>query len=345
MSPEGNILDLYGGTPPTNGDGVKVHTPDPRGYHDPSAESLESQGNRPMSALMPGSGKFGGLRGVIIPHAKVAGGSMGHDQNLPATKVYIDPDLNGKSICVDMSKMIRAGDGVGEVLASQMEKYGGDASTAAVGAYAAFASGPLAPRDTGMLTMQPAKPLSDPRQAPIQMPGAYVVPQAAAGGGQIKPASFTKRSTSPLPSIPAPPRPVELLLLPPVSLHDAFLPPAPPSASHQPARALQPLRRVIFEMPRPMGQFQVYYHDVIRSGPVLVLVYDHSQPTQMVWFPPAPDDEVDVVPIAALVSPERPGAPEMLYRVCPTGITFPRHNEEMCVLMIEAEREMPVEGQ
>jgi hypothetical protein len=80
------------------------------------------------------------------------------------------------------------------------------------------------------------------------------------------------------------------------------------------------------------------YHDIIRNSQVLVLVYDHRRPMQMVWFPPAGNSE-STEPIVALVAGDG-SEPDMLYLVYPTGVSFKYEDKEFVILTIEKEKQM-----
>src|SRR5205814_1378282 len=124
------------------------------------------------------------------------------------------------------------------------------------------------------------------------------------------------------------------------SLHDAFTDRQPSRQSYQQQMtSFQPLRKVVFEMPPPFGKFHVQYHDVIRQDMVLVLVYDHSRPLQMAWFPQAIEDpnSGQPAPLAALVAGDS-NEQDMLYLVHPTGLSFTFENKEFNVLTIEKEK-------
>lgn len=128
---------------------------------------------------------------------------------------------------------------------------------------------------------------------------------------------------------------------PPASLMSALNErPAPQQVTAKPAQQRQ-ARQVLFELPGPVGRFQTYYHDVIRSeaGDVLILVYDHNQPLQMVWFPQyIYDAQGNPQPLsfAALVQGVA-GEPTKLYRLQSTPIRYTYRNEEFCALLIEQE--------
>ncbi len=110
------------------------------------------------------------------------------------------------------------------------------------------------------------------------------------------------------------------------------------------ARAHRPMRRVTFELNMAgqqgsMGQFPCLYHDVVREEMNLILVYDHSQPAQMVWFPPVLEDPQtkEPIPIAIMVEGNAE-EPTMIYLAYPTGVRFRYRNEEFCLLTVEKEK-------
>lgn len=360
----GSILGVYKSGIP-RGEQVRIHTPDPTKYHDPANVMLGTTGDFALASLMNRNAGYAGWRATIIPHASELGGSLGHNHHAPAHEVYIDPELNNKAIVVDMAQF--QDERVKEALANAAKEARAtlaDPRDAAVVTWGQFAH-PLGSRSEGPVQLtikqgneQTTQPLDELRVPPVQMPGQYVVPKALPGGGQMQPANFTRAmpmlppAPSPVPSTvfqappsppPAPPSPPVQIPLPAVeqirSLHDAFQE-APVTPAH-PAAANRPLRKVIFELPSPLGRFQVHYHDVVKGDGVLVLVYDHRRPMQMVWFPPAiekPSGEPEA--LAALVIADGT-SPDTLYRVYPTGMSFVHEGVEFSILTVDMEKQIP----
>jgi hypothetical protein len=358
-----SILGVYKSGIPKD-DAVIVHTPDPSKYHDPSSLALGTTGDHVMAAIVGRSHGYAGWRGTIIPHATELGGSMGHNAHVPVREVYIDPELNNRSIVVDMSQF--SGDSMKAAMAaasSEARAMLHDPKDAAVVTWGQFARRPGEHTETPTeLTIkqgdaQASRMFEEQRQPPLQMPGVYVVPKASPGGGQVVPtqrtqlppaAAFTRprpQSDQSVPQVLSPP-PVEA---PPIqatpqlaadvrSLHDAFGGDDRPMT--QPSSTFKPLRRVVFELPAPFGQFQVQYHDVIRQDMLLVLVYDHSRPMQMVWFPPSLEGSSgEPAAIATLVVGDH-NEQDMLYLVYPTGLKFMYEGKEFVILTIDKEKPM-----
>ena len=347
MNAASSILGVYkSGIPRDNA--VKVHTPDPTKYHDPAAVTLGTTGDAAMAAMMGHTNGYAGWRGTIIPHATELGGSMGHDAQVPVHEVYIDPELNNRAICVDMAQF-RSDDARAALAAASAQARAEcrDPKDAAVVTWGQFA-GPLVGRaDAAQLTIkqgnaQAAIPREEPRLPPVQLPGVYVVPKASEGGGQVPsppPASFANQfAGAPAASFGSAPALDQAR-----SLHAAFAegnghpPQAAPAAP--PPRPERPMRRVTFELPAPVGQLHLQYHDVVRNGITLVLVYDHNRPMQMVWFPPAPPPPAEPEALAALVHGDGK-QPDMLYLVYPTGLSFLYEGREFHVLTIDKEKVM-----
>lgn len=348
-----SILGVYAPGTPADEE-AKVHTPDPKAYHDAGSLSLATQQGRNLTSFLPGNHGYNAWRGVIIPHATRLGGSMGHSPEKKVTEVYIDPELTGRAIKVDMNKLANAGEGVVEGMLRQgYEQYGNDRD-ATVAAYAAFADGPIESRSQSIITIpqgQSQHHAEPERQAPLNMPGAYVVPAASPGGGQVRPASFTKQASPPMQPQVQPLPPMQSSPLPPAapapSLRSAFeqapapVPATPVYVPAQQAPVARSLRPVIFEMPKPIGRFNSSYHDVIKADGAIVLVYDNGSPMQTVWFPsPILDEQGQSQPIAMLV-PGQPGKEGQLYLVHPTGVQIPFMNHVLCILTIEEERPAP----
>jgi hypothetical protein len=188
---------------------------------------------------------------------------------------------------------------------------------------------------------QPQIPVADqtPQQAPPLAPNLMPsMPKQAVQQQQqpYQPPPVTQASFAEAPMDPysAPP---------PRSLVDAFdEQPTPQSMRQAPALA-RPLRRVTFEIPRA-GQPVGFYHEVIRSGMCLILVYDHSHAGQFIWFPPTLEDEGTKEPIAiAAYVHGNSKEPDTLYKVQTTPVRFMYRSEEFCVLLIEKEKVMTQE--
>lgn len=316
-----------------------AHTPDATKYHDASQVHLEgeSAGGASVLSRLPGNHGFRALRGVIIPRSTPLGASRGHDHNSPAV-IHIDPGPYDEGIVVNLSLVDK------ESMARAVNDAAGQANDVeelAVAAFTAVSTRPPA------RTARRAPPEEEERLPPLQMPGTYVVPKASPGGGQVKRARFTDRELRDRDEAErqrrrdasAPESPVR-------SLHDALdedvrQPGTPPPAG--PA-ADAPPRQVTFEIPGG-HQFRVLYHDVVRHGITLVLVYDHDRPFQMVYFPPPLEDESgEPVGMAVLVHARpRSGEKSVLYRVTSPGIQFKYRNTEFCLLLIDKEKDLDSE--
>lgn len=199
-----------GGLPMGFRPSLRVDTPNPNGYtplrHANIYMEGESVANRPMASLVPGA------RGTIIPRATRDGASRGVDHYAPQI-VNIDPHIGG-GVVVDMANVDA------EVVARAVEEANYDLADPGEAAFAAYAriADPNAqrhPDNAAVLMSQQelqtpsrAAPFSqqqqapvqgtiyqnpyhnqqsyvEPRLAPLQMPGSYVVPRASAGGGQV----------------------------------------------------------------------------------------------------------------------------------------------------------------
>lgn len=360
----GSILGIYKQGVPRRND-IRVGTPDPTKYHDTSQVRLEGGNRMSLAANLPGNHGFSGLRGVIIPRATELGGSRGHNPHKPSV-IRIDPELiGGDGIVVDLGQ-INADDMAQAILEEQQAGHE-DPADAMTAVFARFSSrGRVQQRQQA----RQATVLPSEREAPLQMPGTYVVPRASPGGGQVKTASWGDQRCLPAPSSSPQPsvhvqtvqQPLQQSQQPPQHGLPSARQQAPslPSADQytgtpsqdtsqrfeeqqvrtaaQPVAGFnRPLRPVTFEIPR-MGEMTGYYHDVIRNEISLVLVFDHSQPTQFIWFPPMLEDEhQEPIPIAILV-PGINGEPDVAYKVQTTPVRFRYRTEEFCVLLVEKEK-------
>ena len=323
---------------------LRIGTPDPAKYHDARSVRLEGSEAAPIGSKIPPNSKFG-LPGVVIPHSKRDGGSMGWDSEAPM-KVYIDPEQTNGQIKVDIASIRRDPGAMTNAIKEAFSQHA-DHSDAIVEAFAKFAE-PIS-RPVPYTQPPPPPDVEIPREAPMQMRNTYVVPKASPGGGQVKAASFVRK-----PDIQE--RPVNSQAISQVddtvanvasasrharSLHDELA----GDSIAMPSGTSRPMKKVTFELPMigqqnsSLGQFPCYYHDVIREDLNLVLVYDHSCPTQFVWFPPALEDPQSGEPlgIAVLVHGAL-GEPNVLYKAFPTGVRFKYRNEEFCLLTVEREK-------
>jgi hypothetical protein len=312
---------------------LRVGTPDPTKYHDAREVRLEGANEAPVGAKMPPNSKFT-LPGVIIPHAKRGGGSMGWNSEAPM-KVFIDPEQTGGRIQVDIGDLRRNSEAF-----SQLSKDVQNEDDI-VEIFARYSN-------LHVETKQRERPMAEPvmaevREAPLQMRGSYVAPKATSGGGQVKPASFGKKAQ--FPEVQPAPRQAlpEMAMNSARSLHEELAGPTISLGS----TTSRTMKKVTFELPMigqqnsSLGQFPCFYHDVIREDVNLVLVYDHSHPSQMVWFPPALEDPNTGEPlgIAVLVHGSM-GEADVLYRAFPTGVRFKYRNEEFCLLTVDKEKQM-----
>jgi hypothetical protein len=313
--------------------GAQAHTPDPTKYHDASQERLEGESAAGATVLtkLPGNHGFSKLRGVIIPRSTPLGGSRGHNQHKPQI-IHIDPGPYGEGgIVVDLahltpesvSEAIRAG-------AAEAE----DIEDIALNAFAS-----LAQASQPRASQREAVYEEEDRLPPVQMPDTYVVPKASPGGGQqAKRASFTQRKPAQESSEPrvlskGGPR-GNVSLNAELAVDSGQAPYQPPVPTYQIAEPV----KVTIEIPGG-HQFHVAYHDVVREGMTMVLVYDHDRPFQMVYFPPTMDDENgDPLGMALLVHAKKGEKKSTLFRVHSPGITFKHRSFEFCVLLIEKEK-------
>jgi len=279
-------------------------TPDE--YHDPTEENLPLTGRSMASALPPG---IQGAHGTIVKKSTIDGAPIGYDPYAVATRINVDPDIQGYGFVMDPSALTDAG------LQQAVNEFGirqatdeKDQRERAADLLAQYAI-------TNRLD-RPAQAAERRREAPVPLPGSYVVPKATEGGGQVKmaeqqpaaaapqgvpttrrpetvipdpgftqppnyqsppqPASFSTqgRSQPPAPqqTAPQPQQP------PPTSMFEqaSGVPPAPVASTH-PAPPLAndaPTYKVEFEIENGDGAIESWYHEVVRDGHILVLCYD-----------------------------------------------------------------------
>ena len=221
--------------------------------------------------------------------------------------VYIDPEMTQRQICVDYSKL--TADEINSCITEANQSNLSESRDRGVLAYALMSKLCTSHRKTAS-----SKPVlaPDPVAAPI-----------------VKTATPRKEIR---------PDPVSLM----ATLADATF-----SSPGTNTAATQMLKKVLFEMPRPIGQFTGYYHDVIRTDDLLILVYDHNQgKAQHVWFPqcPATEDDEDQSEFAVLVYDED-GQPDTVFSVVPTPGRFTYLGVEFCLLAISKEKSYKAQPQ
>ena len=327
---------------------------DPTQYHDPSEETLPASHTSLAAALPPGTM---GARGTIIRRSTLDGAPLGWDPNGVAMRVNVDPEIPGQGFVIDPTQISQAG----ALMATQQAGVRGaqtieDLRFRAASAMQAFAisSQPdIVPNST-----------TRPREAPIAMPGVYVVPESTPGGAQIRPAApepvntrqgvQTKHaeipqnpmhnlpgfSANPVVPQPAPPQvsPVAPPQMNPVAAKPASLfaslnkqPPAPPAPTLGEVRGNQmvvgaPTYKVTMEVKDSPVSNEAWFHDVIRNEQVLALCYD----TRVVGYPrtrlrPQPEDIAIRVEGAA-----------MFFICTDPGISFKHGSDEITIYLIKA---------
>lgn len=339
---------------------IRVGTPDPNKYHDIGAQNLETRGGSSMAGMMPGNHGFNGLRGTIIPRSTNLGGSRGFDHMTPM-KAYIDPELTNRQIVVDMAKVGDNPQLFAQSIDRAFRKGYTDPSDAMVESFAAFME-PIEGKSIGSEIT-----LSEPQQkvaqeiSPHNTPtGTYVAPRATTGGAQVQSNFTVSRQIKPQPGfggtriytpqqqqdlhvepvVPMVTVPVKQKISTVKSLQSEFS--ETPKPVHK-KMATPVFRKVIFELPIPgqpdanSGYVSVLYHDIIESEDVLVLVYDHNQPMQSLYWPPKLEDPITKLPVPMnLVVQGASGQPNMLYQTYPSGVQFVNsRNEEYCILVVE----------
>jgi len=151
---------------------------DPSQYHNPAEEILPISKQSMASVLPPG---VWGAQGTVIRRSTMDGAPIGWDPFEVATRVNVDPDIPGQGFVIDPRQIqkdaaLKAVKDAGVRHASTVE----DLRFAGARAYQQFAISNVP--DTPAMTAR-----ERPREAPIALPGVYVVPKATEGGGQEVP--------------------------------------------------------------------------------------------------------------------------------------------------------------
>jgi hypothetical protein len=267
---------------------------DPAAYHDPSAEVMQTTGRSLLASMPP---PIWGARGVIVRHSTEGGAPIGYDPNTVAPKVFVDPELPGEGFVVDMSTikkdaMAQAVEGSGVTRSRSIE----DRRFAAADALRQFS----VPGDLKEAAGVPSAPA--PREAPVALPGLYVVPDSTVGGSQVsepKPTVMTKQAAKPAAPVP---RPVAA-----ASIRPATLPQIPQPVQQQPASLFSrmgnnsksvdsapgtngsfcgpPTIKLTFEVENSPFPQEAYYHCVDRNDDTLLLAFDRRAVGYPVIFP------------------------------------------------------------
>jgi hypothetical protein len=364
-------------------DGGQVKYPshlDPAKYHDPSEEVLPFS-KRSMAAAMPPG--VWGATGVIVPASDEQGNQLGYDPNSVAARVNVDPDIPGEGFVVDMTQINQRGmeDAVKSAKANQATSVE-DRRFKASNAFRNFSTGQAA---------QAAPTIRQPlREAPINLPGAYIVPPADEQGGQLQmepdqpqdarqplsvptfaPKSPLRETQYPSPDPPdngqgantglsapnyaildvggppdyhnmvraaavAPTHPQEpgpQAVQPAIperqSLSQPHLhtPPMTATAAVAPGAPGPPTAKVDFEVRGTPFKNEAFFHQVIRHGPNLIMVFDNRAVGYPRMFPQTVQEDLAVHITGS----------EVIYITAATGIQFPLDHYEVCVLLIKDE--------
>jgi len=357
---------------------------DPAKYHDTAAETMPLSGRSMDSLLPPG---VWGARGTIIRSAGDQGAPLGHDPDAVATRINVDPDIPGQSFTYDPTKITQealfAAMQDGNMNATSIE----DRRFKAANVLKQFA---VVDVESNNVTKS-LEPRSPPREAPVNLPGTYVVPASTDGGGQVpmqdskqeapapigvelgRPATPIQRSglASPVQSPLATPQTEKLEAQPVKAAAMAAPAPAPlpdpvPRASTIPSSLFQPHMNAPSVAGQPWlstdtketsavdssasapgvkcrlevrgkpWKDTVYFHQVIREGHALILVFDKRAVGYPMTFPQMPEDVNDAPDIAVYVD-----GSSSIYVTAMTGIQFPIDQYEICVLLIKDEQPLP----
>ena len=362
---------------------------DPAQYHDTAAETMPLSGRSMDSLLPPG---VWGARGTIIRSAGDQGAPLGHDPDAVATRINVDPDIPGQSFTYDPTKITQEAlfdaMAAGNMNATSIE----DRRFKAANVLKQFA---VTDVESNNVTKS-LEPRSPPREAPVNLPGTYVVPASTDGGGQVPMQDSKQEAPAPIgvelgrPATPiqraggaAPAQPVlatpqkEKVEAQPVKAADVAVqdpgpplpaPGPPPSAPGPPitsslfqphmnapkgpaqpwlaastpevdagdAPPNAPAIKTAFEVRGMPFKTEAYFHQVIREGHALILVFDKRAVGYPMMFPQMPEDVNGAPDIAVHVS-----GSSSIYVTAMTGIQFPLDQYEICVLLIKDEQPLP----
>jgi|GEM_PF-4047433 hypothetical protein len=347
---------------------------DPSKYHDVAAEVMPLSG-RSVASLLPAGA--GGMRGTIIRSAGEQGAPLGHDPDAVATRINVDPDIPGQSFVYDPTQITQ------EALANAMAEGNTATSVEERRFKAANVLKQFAVRDHNGQTKQ-AEISPVMREAPVNLPGTYVVPASTDGGGQVpmqdskqeapaligvelgRPATPVQRGglapQQPPTEAPAPPSVAPVAASPvkaasfgtapaattiqqpatipavPVSLFQPHL--NTPEATTAPLTenngAQAPTVKISFEVRGMPFKQDAFFHQVVREGHALILVFDTRAVGYPMTFPQMPEDVSNAPDIAVYLE-----GSNSIYVTAMTGIQFPLDQYEICVLLIKDEQPLP----
>lgn len=308
-------------------------TPDPTKYHSLDKVAFLG-GNSPIANHVGASSRFPGWRGLILPKASAEGGSMGYDPHKPQ-KMYIDPELTGGKIMVDFSKISKAQ--IDSAYREASDKIKDSKEDRACQAYLIMARMSEGARPAPAPTLQRVDPdlvlssrpasFSARPVGEVQLPPAIDPPEVktAAPSPGISPAMPSGRE-----SIIEAARGVQRK--PIVESQDMN------TVQGQPAPQRRPLMKVVFELPEPIGYFQAWYSDVVRTKDLLILVANYKEHAfQQVWFPNPPKPGSEPTLLGVLVH-DRDGNEDTAFTAYSTAGRFTYGDCEFAILAIENEK-------
>ena len=360
---------------------------DPARYHSPASEILPLSQRSVASILPPGTW---GASGTIIRRSTEGGAPIGHDPHAVVRRVNVDPDIQGQGFVIDMTQLPR--DALQRVVSEYGVKQAVDVKERRFRAATALRNFAVSDQPDPV----PESQAIVNRDPPVNMPGAYVVPPASQGGGQLPmpeqqlpPANASQgvelvqppgridpgaapafaqpppmSMVTPEMPVPVPPMPTHWAdpgaqpmqpVQPVPAAQAAQLPPVAGPALQAPVGSLfdtqsqtvtpampamlassngavgPPTCKVTLEMQGNPFRQEAFYHEVIREGAALVLVFDRRAVGFPRVFPQVSEQDLAV---------HIEGKP-VIYVTQSTGIQFPFRDYDMHVLLIKAEHPRP----
>jgi hypothetical protein len=303
---------------------MDVHTPDPSKHH-------------PLDSVPGFAGKVSQSAYTdLIPRATRDGASRGRNHNIAAKQIIVDPNSDGPGgrLVIDTDKYRQMSGEVAGMLKAALETTD-DYNLATLSVLSNFAvdsEETESPKESSAVVTPPV-------ESPATQSAVPAMGRPYSFGGQPQPTSPTDRAVRPP---DCEPRPTALASGTGVSLMSELMSPAerrPTPVDRPRPMATGPTRKVVIELPTPGRPISMtcFYHDVLRQGDNLVLVYDHDHPGQAVWFPPAMGEGEEVIPVAMEVT-DATGTGSTVYSAYPLDISFKYHRNEFYVLKIELEK-------
>jgi hypothetical protein len=272
-------------------------------YRDPTTATLAS-GRTVAESIRPGKG---GITGAVVRRSDDFGVPLGQKPNEIAPRVIVDPDEAGAGFVVDMTQMSKkAVEQAAERVRMTPDMDSSSRATAIMREFA-VPQGQQQPQPPQPQQAVQPQPFPQPNVQPAAQPNPQPVPQ---------PTAMEQYGTAP------PPRQESLF-----AQIDGQPPAATPAYQPGPPTDIVPKFKASFQSRNSPCKQDGFFHQIIRQGPNLILVYDKRAIGYPRTWPQTVDEDVAV---------QLEGA-SVIYITQTTGIEFTLEHNDICVLLIKEE--------